>query len=118
MMPRSQTLLVVGGLALSLALTRRRTRWWLRQLWLRSMLVERDTISDVDSIRLVAGVDVSFVKSSDTDACAALVVCDMHDPELAVVYSAFRRVALTAPYVPGFLAFREVGLVNDETASK
>ena len=30
-----------------------------------------------------------------------------------VVYSAFRRVVLSAPYIPGYLAFREVSFLLD-----
>lgn len=79
--------------------------WWLRQRWLRTWLVERD-LHDVGSVRLIGGVDISFVKGSETDACAALVVVDANT--LEVVHSVCRRVVLTAPYIPGYLAFREV----------
>merc|ERR1711924_427637 len=52
---------------------------------------------------------ISFIKGSETDACAALVVLDADS--LEVVHSVCRRVVLTAPYVPGYLAFREVGFL-------
>ena len=99
------SLLFTGLMAAIMA--RRKTRWWLRQRWLRYRLVERDTIN-AGCIRFVGGVDISYVKGSETDACAALIVCDLQDADCAVVHSAFRRVELTAPYIPGFLAFREV----------
>lgn len=51
------------------------------------------------------GVDISFVKSSETLACAALVVLSF--PSLTVVHTELQWVRLTAPYVPSFLAFRE-----------
>ena len=89
-------------------LLRRRTRWWLRQRWLRLHLIERDML-DVASIRRIGGVDLSFIKDSETDACAALVVVDANT--LEVVHAEFRRVILTAPYIPGYLAFREVGFL-------
>lgn len=57
-------------------------------------------------LRCVGGVDISFVKGSDQDACASLVVLEF--PSLRVVYEAFERVTMAYPYVPGFLAFREV----------
>lgn len=95
-------------LTLPLLLARQRTRWWLRQRWLRLFLVERDVVR-ISAARLVGGVDISFVKGSATDACAALVVCDLNDD--CVVHAACRRVALTAPYIPGYLAFREVGFL-------
>eukprot|EP00947_MAST-08B_sp_MAST-8B-sp1_P003369 g3369.t1 len=66
-------------------------------------------------LQLVGGVDISFVKGNSVDACASLVVLSY--PEQKVVYEDYARVALTQPYMPGFLAFREVGflvtLVNE-----
>jgi len=80
--------------------------WWRLQTWLlRRRMLEQDAPS-VAECRLVGGVDVSFIKGSDTDACAALVVLQL--PSLAVVYEDMERVTLTAPYMPGYLAFREV----------
>ena len=87
-----------------------RWRWWLRQRWLRTFLIERDTI-DVTAARLVGGVDISFVKDSESDACAALVILDAQS--LAVVHESYRRVQVSAPYIPGFLAFREVNFLLD-----
>lgn len=79
--------------------------WWLQQRWLRMHLIEYDLV-DANTANLIGGVDISFIKGSETDACAALIVVDA--TTLEVVYSACRRVVLTAPYIPGFLAFREV----------
>lgn len=53
----------------------------------------------------IGGVDISFVKGDDINACAALVVVNF--PKLEVVYEDYRMIKLTAPYIPGFLAFRE-----------
>ena len=66
--------------------------WRLQQRRLRSKLIEHD-LCDVSSIRLIGGVDISFIKGSETDACAALVVLDAST--LEVVYESYRRVALT-----------------------
>mgnify|MGYP002630558265 CR=1 FL=1 len=49
--------------------------WRLRQRMLRRWLVEHDVL-DPETISLIGGVDISFVKGSETDACAALVVVD------------------------------------------
>ncbi|XP_059155820.1 endonuclease V-like isoform X2 [Physella acuta] len=54
----------------------------------------------------VGGVDISFVKSSKEDACACLCVLQM--PDLEMVYEKMEMVKMTQPYIPGFLAFREV----------
>lgn len=57
-------------------------------------------------LQKVAGVDISFLKGSDEHACAAMVVLDF--PSMTLLYEAFTYVALPAPYIVGFLAFREV----------
>lgn len=69
------------------------------------------------ALRLIGGVDISFVGEEDgkdggqqqEEACAALVVCSF--PDLKIVYEQYEMVKLTYPYVPGFLAFREVRVV-------
>lgn len=57
-------------------------------------------------MRYVGGVDLSFSKDDPSVACGALVVVDLES--LAVVHADFSLVQLHIPYVPGFLAFREV----------
>ena len=98
---------LVATAVYSLRLRRTVTRclWWIHQRRLRQRLIETDLV-DVGSVSLVGGVDVSFIKGSETDACAALVVCSL--PSLEVVYERYERVVLKAPYIPGYLAFREV----------
>lgn len=44
-------------------------------------------------------------------ACAALVVVRVSD--MAIAYEEMRMVHMTQPYVPGFLAFREVHFLAD-----
>ena len=56
-------------------------------------------------LQRVAGVDISFVKDSDEDALAMLAVLSY--PELEVLHEVSAMVKLTAPYIPGYLAFRE-----------
>lgn len=82
--------------------------WWTRQRVLSLWLVEHD-LCPADSVRLIGGVDISFIKGSETDACAALVILNAHT--LEVVYHSCRRIVLTASYIPGYLAFREVGFL-------
>ncbi|KAG8465017.1 hypothetical protein KFE25_012380 [Diacronema lutheri] len=86
------------------ALRARKAVWWCRQRLLSLYLVEDDMV-DPAAIRLIAGVDISFVAGSATEACAALVVCAL--PTLDVVYARCAMVSLSAPYIPGYLAFRE-----------
>lgn len=68
------------------------------------------------SLRYVGGVDVSFAKDDPSIACGALVVVDLlrraqcgeSEGAPGVVHEVYDVVRLTVPYVPGFLAFREV----------
>lgn len=65
-------------------------------------------------LRLLGGVDISFIKGSPVDACVALVVVEL--PSLEVVYERLRMVELTLPYISGFLAFRECVFIEEEVA--
>ncbi|NWI95928.1 ENDOV Endonuclease, partial [Pitta sordida] len=57
-------------------------------------------------LQRVGGVDLSYVKGDESRACASLVVLSY--PGLEVLYEDCRMVTVSAPYVAGFLAFREV----------
>jgi endonuclease V len=57
-------------------------------------------------LKYIAGVDISFLKEDPSMACAAVVVLDA--VSLEVVHEEFDVVRLQVPYIPGFLAFREV----------
>ncbi|XP_008278028.1 endonuclease V isoform X1 [Stegastes partitus] len=85
-------------------------RWESEQQRLRLQLLDHDTESwqqnpDFSGLQRVGGVDLSFIKGDDVNACAQLVVLSFPDMEL--LYEDSRMVTLTAPYVAGFLAFRE-----------
>ncbi|XP_016061763.1 PREDICTED: endonuclease V [Miniopterus natalensis] len=86
------------------------------QAQLKARVVDRDTEAwqrdpAFSGLQRVGGVDVSFVKGDSVRACASLVVLSY--PELQVVYEDCRMVSLTAPYLSGFLAFREVPFLVD-----
>uniref|UniRef100_H0V5P3 Endonuclease V n=1 Tax=Cavia porcellus TaxID=10141 RepID=H0V5P3_CAVPO len=90
--------------------------WKREQARLKALLVDRDTEAwqqdpDFSGLQRVGGVDVSFVKGDSVTACASLVVLSY--PELEVVYEDSRVISLTAPYVSGFLAFREAPFLVD-----
>ena len=59
-------------------------------------------------------MDISASKHIPDIAVSALVICDK---DLKIVYEDYKLVKMTEPYVPGFLAFREVNhlvdLIND-----
>jgi len=70
---------------------------------LKQRLIDTDQYDT--PVKLIGGLDISFVNGSDTDACACLVVLSY--PQLEVVYEASRMIQLQLPYVSGYLAFRE-----------
>ncbi|XP_041881543.1 endonuclease V isoform X2 [Corvus kubaryi] len=89
----------------------RRRRWEREQARLKASVVEEDTEEWQKDARFaglerVGGVDLSYIKGDDSRACASLVVLSF--PALEVLYQDCRMVAVSAPYVAGFLAFREV----------
>ncbi|XP_075025432.1 endonuclease V isoform X3 [Calonectris borealis] len=86
-------------------------RWEREQAQLKASVVEEDTEewqedASFTGLERVGGVDLSYIKGDDTSACASLVVLSY--PALEVLYEDCRMVAVSAPYVAGFLAFREV----------
>ncbi|XP_062480346.1 endonuclease V isoform X1 [Pezoporus occidentalis] len=86
-------------------------RWEREQARLRASVVEEDTEqwqkeSSFPGLERVGGVDLSYIKGDESSACASLVVLSY--PALEVLYEDCRMVAVSAPYVAGFLAFREV----------
>ncbi|XP_053516766.1 endonuclease V isoform X2 [Artibeus jamaicensis] len=90
--------------------------WKREQALLKARVVDWDTEAwqrdpAFPGLHRVGGVDVSFVKGDSIRACASLVVLSY--PELEVVYEDCRMVSLTAPYLSGFLAFREVPFLVD-----
>ncbi|XP_027626544.1 endonuclease V [Tupaia chinensis] len=90
--------------------------WKREQARLKARVVDRDTEAwqrdpAFSGLQRVGGVDLSFVRGDSVSACASLVVLSY--PELQVLYEESRMVSLTAPYVAGFLAFREVPFLVD-----
>ncbi|NXQ64483.1 ENDOV Endonuclease, partial [Anthoscopus minutus] len=81
------------------------------QARLKASVVEEDTEEwqkdpRFTGLERVGGVDLSYIKGDESRACASLVVLSY--PALEVLYQDCRMVAVSAPYVAGFLAFREV----------
>lgn len=66
---------------------------------------ERLIDSDFGQFNYIGGVDISFVKGDPVNACAAFIILNCHT--LEVVYEDLQMIQLTAPYIPGYLAFRE-----------
>ena len=70
--------------------------------------------NNITELKYIAGMDISASKHIDNMAVSALVVCDRN---LKIVYEDYKLVEMKEPYIPGFLAFREVNhlinLIND-----
>ncbi|XP_058634235.1 endonuclease V-like isoform X4 [Onychostoma macrolepis] len=85
-------------------------KWEREQAHLRESVKEEDTEDwqrspDFSGLERVGGVDLSFIKGDDINACAHLVVLTY--PHMKVLYEDCKMVTLNAPYVAGFLGFRE-----------
>jgi len=90
-----------------------RDKWTKEQLELKKQLIMEDDFpwqwkeskEGKEELKYIGGVDISFVKENEEDACASLVVLSY--PAFEVVYKCFEMVKLDLPYIPTFLAFRE-----------
>jgi len=84
-------------------------KWGKEQYELKEKLKKTDNPS-LQNIKYIAGVDISFIKNNNEDSqqlgISALVVCDYKT--LKIVYEDYKLVTIDEPYIPGFLAFREV----------
>ena len=82
----------------------------LKELWMdkqeqyKLKVMENDLTDFTTSWRYVGGLDISFIAGDEVNACACYVILD---PSLQIVYKDVKMVQMTAPYLPGFLAFRE-----------
>ena len=70
--------------------------------------------NDKTELKYIAGMDISASKKNPNIAVSALIICDRN---LNIVYEDYKLVKMDEPYIPGFLAFREVNhlveLIND-----
>ena len=105
-----------------------KSEWLKTQDEYRARIVEGDDDDNrekalLSGTKLFGGLDISFIVGDDVNACAGYVVVDASDaPNLRVVYQDLQMVQMTAPYIPGFLAFREadclIELVNKQRRSR
>ena len=90
----------------------------LKSVWIREQCEIREKIVEIDSCpglteegwRYIGGLDISFIVGDDINAAACYVVIDR---DIKVVYEDVSMVQMTAPYIPGFLAFREANFLVD-----
>ncbi len=66
--------------------------------------------NNVTELKYIAGMDISAIKHNPNIAVSALVICNR---DLKIVYEDYKLVKMDEPYIPGFLAFREVNHLVD-----
>ena len=76
--------------------------WKAKQNEYRKRIREEDDDDDGAAFDR-SGVDISFIKGDNVNACACIVVVSY--PDLQIVHTMCRMIHLPAPYVSGFLAF-------------
>ena len=87
-----------------------------KEEWCAEQSKYKEKISEADpdnwdgNFIYLGGVDISFIVGDDVTACACYVVINNN---LEIVYQATKMVEMTAPYIPGFLAFREAKFLTD-----
>ncbi|KAL1930364.1 hypothetical protein VTP01DRAFT_10526 [Rhizomucor pusillus] len=90
-------------------------KWETQQNELKTKVIFQDDLDfdpvTLEGLKYIAGVDLSFPEDNVEQAVACLVVLEF--PSLEVVHRAFLKTRLTLPYIPGFLAFREVEPILD-----
>ena len=75
-------------------------------------MIETDQLGSVDpknlegTLKLVGAVDIGYSRINPKKAIAAIVVCEY--PSLRVLYEDYEEIDVEVPYVPGFLAQKEL----------
>ena len=60
-----------------------------------------------DKLKLIGACDISYSKVDDRKGIACLIICEY--PSMKVIYEDYHSdVHTDYPYIPGFLAFKEV----------
>ena len=72
-------------------------------------IFEKEPVSE-NALRRIGAVDISYHKKDSNIAIAALIICEY--PSFKVLYEDFETDLNHYPYVPGFLAFREVPSIS------
>ncbi|KAJ2817335.1 hypothetical protein GGI24_005429 [Coemansia furcata] len=83
-------------------------RGWLEELDRLDFVLHGDEQQSTVPGRLerIGGVDISYPRNSPSRAVVALTV--LAHPSLDILYDVCTEVAITTPYIAGFLAFREM----------
>jgi deoxyinosine 3'endonuclease (endonuclease V) len=79
--------------------------WEQEQIEKAKHIVTNDQI-DVNKIRYVGGLDISFDPIDDTKGVGYITIYDLIEKK--IVYEYHKKATLCVPYISGFLGFREV----------
>ena len=93
-------------------------KWIKEQEQLKEKLILKDVHDwtfnikekDKNTLKYIAGCDISFCHDFKEYGVSALIVVDL---KMKIVYEKYKVVTLTEPYIPSFLAFREVKHIED-----
>ena len=93
-----------------MAITKMQEKFLQQQDELRGRINTEDTF-DINSIKFIAGVDLAYWQKNDEEyAVCCLVVVDFKSHKIIEKKHYSGKIAV--PYMPGFLAFRELPLVQ------
>ena len=84
--------------------------WIAEQNEYQARITEKDQEDWKSNFSYLGGLDISFIVGDDVNACACYVVIDSN---LEVVYKDTEMLKMIAPYISGFLAFREATFLID-----
>ena len=91
-----------------------REKWMKEQNDLKTKLIESDVHNwkvkdgeEGEKLKYIGGVDISFDKYDKNVGISGLVVCDAQK-DFEIVYDDYKFIKIEEPYIPSFLAFREV----------
>ena len=67
--------------------------------------IDRENIEN-STLTRVAAVDISYSKTDSQKAVAAIIIFEF--PSMQILYEDFEKETADYPYIPGFLAFKEI----------
>ncbi len=86
--------------------------WIARQDELRALLNIPDTDNIYEDLQYVVGMDISYIKDTDKAVCTGVILKYPTEEDMLsewdIVHQESMVVTITEPYVPGYLAFREI----------
>ena len=67
--------------------------------------IDRENVEN-STLTRVAAVDISYSKTDSQKAVAAIIIFEF--PSMQILYEDFEKETADYPYIPGFLAFKEI----------